>query len=88
MGRNPKDTVLVLSDNDPSRLPIFNALQNLGFSMEYSSLGRISPSPSRKAQTIVMVSDGCRAPAPEEVDRQMHADKRAKNEERANDYRC
>lgn len=88
MEHNPKGTVFVLSDNDPSRASISNALQGLGLTMEYSNIGRISPSHKWKTHAVVLVSDGCDAPALEEANRRMHDDKRARNEERANDYRC
>ena len=57
MERDPKGTIVVLSDSDPSQLPISRALQDLGFLTEYSGLRMVSPSQTKNAHAIVLVSD-------------------------------
>jgi len=115
MEPHPKRRILVLSERDPSQLPIFQALQDLGYSMEQSS--EIPVSTDETPFGIVLVSIGSvlegtgadelglslglsigiysRHPREsktleeilEEVDQRMYADKRAKNEDQADDYR-
>ncbi len=56
MGPHPKRRILVLSERDPSQLPISQALQDLGYSIE--RLGEIPASTDETPHAIVLVSTG------------------------------
>lgn len=57
MEDHPKGKILVLSDNDPSQLPLSQALQDLGYLTEYSRLSEITPSPGSNAHAIILIPD-------------------------------
>ncbi|MCK4571027.1 diguanylate cyclase [Candidatus Bipolaricaulota bacterium] len=57
MEQHPKDKILVLSNNDPSQLPLSQALQDLGYLTEYSRLSEISPSLDSDTHAIILIPD-------------------------------